>query len=52
MKNKTAENMSLYERAIKALPADHIDHHESDLYLKAFFKKHHIDEIPYEALYK
>lgn len=35
MKNKTAENMSLYERAIKALPADHIDHHESDLYLKA-----------------
>ena len=27
--------LSLYERAVKVLPADHIDHHESDLYLKA-----------------
>lgn len=27
--------MTLYEMAVKALPADHIDHHCSDLYIKA-----------------
>lgn len=27
--------LSLYERAVEALPAEHIDHHCTDLYLKA-----------------
>lgn len=31
---KTKENLSLYEKAIAILPPSHIDHHESDLYLK------------------
>lgn len=26
--------MTLYEKAVVALPAEHIDHHASDLYLK------------------
>lgn len=34
--------LSLYERAVAALPASDIDHHESDLYLKATPEAEHI----------